>query len=327
VGQKKVYVTRKIPQKALEMIESEVNMEINQENRALTRKELEEGIKGVDGLLCFITDTIDSDLLDLNPKLKVIANYAVGFNNIDINACTERNILVSNTPGVLTDTTADLTWALLMAISRKIVPADHFTRNGQYKGWDPLLFLGSEITGKTLGVIGMGRIGRAVTKRAKGFDMNVIYHDIFRQSEEEEKRMGIEYCKINELLKQADFVTLHVPLLPETTHLIGKKEFEIMKKSAYLINVARGPIVDEKALVSALQNKDIAGAALDVFEEEPKLAAGLAAWDNTVLVPHIGSATEETRTRMGMIAAENLLAGLRGESMKNLVNPDVLKNQ
>jgi len=324
MSKKQVYVTRKIPQQALSIINSEVIIKINQYDRALTRNELEEAIKNVDGLLCFITDTIDSDLLDLNENLKVIANYAVGFNNIDIKACNKRKILVSNTPGVLTEATADLTWSLLMSVARKIVQADKFTRNGNYKGWDPLLFLGSEIYKKTLGIIGMGRIGQAVARRAKGFDMRVIYNDIFRLNEEMEKKLGINFYKKNDLLKEADFVTLHIPLLPQTKHFISVKELSIMKKKAFLINASRGPIVDEKALVEALQNKEIAGAGLDVYEEEPNLITGLEKLTNTVIVPHIGSATFETRVRMGIMAAENLIAGLKGKKMPNLVNPEAL---
>lgn len=319
----RVYVTRKLPQVALDMIAAECDMEVNPHDRVLTREELEEAVKGIDGLLCLLTDKIDGDLLDLNPNLKVIANYAVGFNNIDVDACTKRGIPVSNTPGVLTDTTADFAWTLLMATARRLVEADRFTRAGKYKGWGPMLMLGGDVYGKTLGVIGMGRIGQAFVKRAKGFDMRVIYYDAFRRSGEEEKELGIEYREFEDLLKEADFISIHVPLIPETEHLIGKKELEMMKKTAYLINTARGPIIDEKALVEALKNNEIAGAGLDVYEDEPELAPGLAELDNVTLAPHIASASIETRTKMAVMAAENLLAGLKGEKMPNIVNPEV----
>jgi len=311
-----IYVTRKLPQKALDMISAECEMKVNPYDRVMTRKELEEAIKDIDGLLCLLTDRIDADLLDLNPELKVIANYAVGFNNIDIKACKERGILVSNTPGVLTETTADLAWSLLMAITRRVVEADQYTRAGKYKGWGPMLLLGGDIYGKTLGIIGMGRIGQAVAKRASGFDMKVIYYDNFRTEEEDQ---GMEYREFEDLLQEADFVSIHVPLIAETKHMIGEREFKLMKDTAYLINTARGPIVDEKALIKALKNGEIAGAGLDVYENEPELTPGLAELKNVVLTPHIASASIDTRTKMAVIAAQNLLAGLKGEEMPNLI--------
>lgn len=319
----KVYVTRQLPQKALDMIAAECDMQVNPHDRVMTRKELEEAIKGIDGMLCLLTDTIDASLLDLNPNLKVLANYAVGYNNIDVPACTQRKIPVSNTPGVLTETSADLAWALIMAVARRVVEADRFTREGKFDGWGPMMFLGGDIYGKTLGVVGMGRIGQSVISRAKGFDMKIIYYNARRKSVEEEKALGVEYRELDALLKEADFISLHVPLLPETIHLIGEREFNLMKETAYLINTARGPIVDEAALVKALQGKKIAGAGLDVFEEEPKLAEGLTELDNVVILPHIASASIETRTKMGVMAAENLLAGLKGEKMPNIINPEV----
>ncbi|QTL99337.1 D-glycerate dehydrogenase [Iocasia frigidifontis] len=321
----KVYVTRRLPQKALDMISAECEMEVNPYDRVLTKEELAEAVKGIDGLLCLLTDTIDEDLLDVNPALKVIANYAVGYNNIDIKACTERGIPVSNTPGVLTDTTADFAWTLLMVTARRVVEADRFTRAGKYKGWGPMMFLGGDIYGKTLGVIGMGRIGQSFAKRARGFNMNVIYYDAYRRTSEEEKKWGIKYKEIDTLLEEADFVSLHVPLIPETEHLIGEKELKLMKKTAYLINTARGPIVDEKALMEALKNGEIAGAGLDVYEEEPELASGLTELDNVTLAPHIASASIETRTKMAEMAVENLLAGLKGQDMSNIINKEVFK--
>lgn len=325
MGKYKVYVTRRLPQKALDMISTECDMQVNPHDRVLTREELENAVKGIDGLLCLLTDSIDAELLDINPDLNVIANYAVGYNNIDVKACTMRGISVSNTPGVLTDTTADFAWTLLMATARRVVEADKFTRAGKYKGWGPMMFLGGDIYGKTLGVIGMGRIGQAFVKRACGFNMKIIYYDAFRKSEREERELGIEYRPLEELLKEADFVSIHVPLIPETKHLISKEEFKIMKNTAYLINTARGPIVDERALVKGLKDGEIAGAGIDVYEDEPEMAPGLAELDNVIIAPHIASASIETRTKMAIMAAENLLAGLNGKNMPNLVNPEALK--
>ncbi|MBS3989576.1 MAG: D-glycerate dehydrogenase [Dethiobacter sp.] len=321
----KVYVTRRLPQKALDMIAAECEMQVNPYDRVMTRQELEEAIKEVDGILCLLTDSIDASLLNLNPNLKVLANYAVGFNNIDVAACTQRRIAVSNTPGVLTETSADLAWALIMTVARRIVEADRFTREGKFDGWGPMMFLGGDVCGKTLGVVGMGRIGQAVVRRAKGFDMKVIYYNTNRKSEAEENALGVEYRELDSLLQEADFVSLHVPLMDETVHLIGEGELKVMKNTAYLINTARGPVVDEKALVKALREGEIAGAGLDVFEQEPELEEGLASLDNVVILPHIASASTDTRTKMAMMAAENLLAGLKGEKMPNIINPEVLK--
>lgn len=279
----------------------------------------------MDGLLCLLTDTIDKEVMDANSNLKIISNCAVGYNNIDIEKATKRKIMVTNTPGVLTDTTADLTWALLMSIARRIVEADKFTRKGKFSGWVPMLFLGSDVHHATLGIIGLGRIGRVVAKRAKGFEMRVLYTDVKRASREIEDELRVEFVSLDELFSSSDFVTIHVPLLPETRHLIGEKELRMMKKSAYLINVARGPLVDEKALVRSLKNKWIAGAALDVYEDEPDLAPGYLKLDNVIIVPHIGSASITTRTKMAMMAATNLVAGLNGKVLPNLLNKQILR--
>lgn len=318
----KVYITRKLPQKALDMINREYNFEINPQNRPLTRSELEEAIQGRDGMITMLSDNIDEDLLKLNPELKVIANYAVGYDNIDIDACNEFNVLVSNTPEVLTETTADFTWALLMTAAMRIAEADKFVRKKKYEGWSPMPSLSRGSLGqKTLGIIGFGRIGKAVAKRARGFGMKILYHEPSRLPEEEEIEHGASYRKFEDLLKESDFVTLHLPLLESTRHLIGEQELKIMKETAYLINTARGAIIDEKALKRALEKEEIAGAALDVFEEEPALTPGLSELENVILTPHIASASRETRTQMAVIAAENLIAGLKGEEMPNLVNP------
>jgi len=321
----KVFVTRKLPEKALEMIRAECDMEINPHDRVLTKEEIISGVSGKDGLLCLLTDEIDEEIIDSGKNLRIIANYAVGYNNIDVGVATERKIPVTNTPGVLTDTTADMAWALIFAIARRVVEADKFTKEGKYKGWGPMMFLGGDIYGKTLGVVGLGRIGKSVVKRAKGFDMRVLYFDAFRADEKVEEELGIEYVSLEELLKESDFVSIHVPLLPSTHHLIGEKELLMMKKTAYLINNSRGPVIDEEALVKALRDKEIAGAALDVFENEPELSPGLADLENVVLTPHISSASIETRTKMAVMAAENLLAGLKGMRPPNIVNPEVLE--
>ena len=317
-----VFVTRKLPQKALTMIEKECSMEINPHDRAMTRGELKEAIQGIDGLLCLLTDDIDEELLDLNPDLKVIANYAVGYDNIDVEACTQKGIPVSNTPGVLDDTTADLAWTLLMCTARRVIEADKFIRAGKYEGWGPMMFLGGDIYNKTLGIIGLGRIGTGVARRArKGFGMDVNYYDANRKKEAE-KELGINYLELNDLLQTSDFISVHVPLTSATEKMIGEKEFKIMKESAYLVNTARGAVIDEKALLQALRDGEIAGAGLDVYEDEPKLTPGLAGQDNVVLLPHIGSASIETRTKMATMAADNLLAGLKGEKMPNIINPE-----
>lgn len=321
----KVFVTRKLPEKALEMIKAECDMEINPHDRVLTKKELISAVSDKDGLLCLLTDEIDKEVIDSGRNLRIIANYAVGYNNIDVSAATKRKIPVTNTPGVLTDTTADMAWALIFTIARRVVEADKFIREGMYKGWGPMMFLGGDIYGKTLGVVGLGRIGKSVVRRAKGFDMKVLYFDAFRADEKVEKELGIEYVSLEELLKESDFVSIHVPLLPSTHHLIGEKELLMMKKTAYLINNSRGPVIDEEALVKALRDKEIAGAALDVFENEPELSSGLADLENVVLTPHISSASIETRTKMAVIAAENLLAGLKGIRPPNTVNPETLE--
>lgn len=315
----KVYVTRKIPQPAIDLLTSSCQVEVNEEERVLSKAELIAKVKGRDAVLCLLTDTIDAEVLDAAQGVKIFANYAVGYNNIDVEAATARKIWVSNTPGVLTDTTADLTWALIFAVARRIVEADRFTREGKFEGWGPMLFLGQDITGKTLGIFGCGRIGEAVGKRAQGFAMKLLYHDVARNFEFE-KATGAAYVDKETLLKEADIITLHVPLLPETRHLIGARELSLMKPTAILINTSRGPVVDEKALVEALKAKQIYGAGLDVYEEEPKLSPGLAELDNVVILPHIGSASMETRTKMGLMAAENILAVMKGQIPPNHVN-------
>lgn len=316
----KIFVTRKIPQAGLDLLK-DYDLKVSPYDRVLTKEELLENVKDIDALLCLLTDKIDKEIMDAAGKqLKIIANYAVGFDNIDVKAASQRKIIVTNTPEVLTETVAEHTIALLFAISRRIVEADKFTRENKFKAWEPMLFLGSDISGKTLGIVGLGRIGVAVAKRMKdGFDLKILYYDVNR-NEKLEKQYGLEYSSLEDLLKESDFVSLHVPLLPQTEHLINEKKLKLIKETAYLINTSRGPVIDEKALVKALKNKQIAGAALDVFENEPKLAPGLAELDNVVLTPHIASATIETRSKMAEMAAQNIIDALEGRRPKNLVN-------
>jgi len=324
VTRPKVFVARRLPEPALEVLGRETDFEMNKDDRVLTKEEIMEGVKDKDALLCLLTDKIDAEIMDAGNRLKVISNYAVGFDNIDVEEATKRGIAVTNTPGVLTETTADLTWALMLAVARRIVEADGFIRAGKWRGWAPMQFLGTDVHGKTLGIVGLGRIGAAVAKRAVGFNMKTVYYDA-RRNEGLEKELGIKYAPLDELLKISDFVTIHVPLLPTTHHLIGERELGLMKPTAYLINTSRGQVIDERALIKALKGRKIAGAALDVFEREPEVPKELIEMSNVVLTPHIGSASVETRTKMAMMAVENLLSVLRGEIPKNLVNHGVIE--
>jgi len=319
----KIFLTRLLPPNTMEFLQAESDLTFNPDDRVLSRDELIAGMAGQDGLICTLTDGIDGELLDTNPKLKVVANFAVGYNNIDVDAASARKIPISNTPGVLTDSTADMAWALIFAIGRRVVEGDQLVRSRQWKGWGPLQLLGQDITGATLGLIGLGRIGKAMVKRAHGFDMTVIYWNRTRLSPEEETQLGITYASRENVLAQADFVSLHVALNAETTHLIGAAELAAMKPTAYLINTTRGPVVDEKALVTALKAGTIGGAGLDVYEKEPILESELYDLPNAVIPPHLGSATIGTRTKMGNMAAENCLAACRGERPPNLVNPEI----
>ncbi len=319
----KVFVTRRIPEPGLEMLRARCQVEVNPEDRVLSKEEIIEGIQGKDALLCLLTDEIDEEIMDANPNLKVISNYAVGFNNIKVAEATRRGLPITNTPGVLTETTADMAWTLLMAAGRRLVEADKFTRAGKYNGWGPMLLLGYDIYGKTLGLVGLGRIGEAMVKRGHGFGMKILYFDANRRSPEEEKALGIEYRQLDQLLAEADYVSLHVPLLSSTHHLISQREFGLMKESAVLVNSARGPIVDEKALAKALKEGQIAAAGLDVYENEPAVEPELLGLENVILAPHIASATRETRTKMATMAAENLLSVLDGKVPPNIVNPEV----
>jgi len=314
-----VFVSRPIPQPGIDILnKSRFRVEVNPEDRVLTSEELVRFCRGKDGLLCLLTDTIDRDFFEQVPGLKAIATMSVGYNHIDLEAAAERGIPISNTPGVLTVATAELTWALLMAVARRIPEATRFLRGGEFAGWGPMLLLGSELRGKTLGIIGAGRIGTAVGLRAPAFGMKVVYLDP-RRNRELEKRAEAERLSLDRLLAEADFVTLHVPLTGETRALIGRVELRRMKDSAFLINTSRGAVIDEEALAEALREKEIAGAGLDVYEKEPHVHPGLLTLQNVVLLPHIGSATVETRNRMAVMAAENLAAMLTGKTPENPV--------
>jgi glyoxylate reductase len=319
----KVLVTGRLPEEVMTVIKEEHHVEAHGEDRPINRKRLLDLVGDKEGLLCMITDRIDEEVLDRTPNLKMIANLAVGYDNIDVAAATVRGIPVSNTPGVLTDATADITFALILATARRVVEGDRRTRAGEFRFWAPLHFLGREVSGKTLGIVGLGRIGRAVARRAKGFDMQILYHSRRRLEVFEEKELGVSYEDFNGLLEQSDFVSLHVPLTDGTHHFIGLRELETMKQSAYLINTSRGPVVDEEALLEVLREGRIGGAGLDVYEHEPILTPGLTELKNVVLLPHVGSGTIETRTRMGLKAAENLLAGLSGKRPPDCLNPEV----
>jgi len=320
----KVLVTGRLPEEVLERITREHDVESNTEDRPMQRKLVLDRIGDKEGLLCMITDRVDQELLDSAPRLKMIANYGVGFNNIDVDAVSKRGIPVSNTPEVLTDATADLAFALILAVARRMVEGDRMTREGRFQFWAPLYFLGSEVSGKTLGIIGFGRIGRAVAKRAKGFDMRILYYDSDRPEPSTEKDLGVQYAPFKTLLSESDFVSLHVPLTDQTHHLVDAEALKSMKPGAYLVNTSRGPVIDEQALVMALEQRKIAGAGLDVYENEPQLTPGLTALENVTLLPHVGSATWETRTKMAQVAATNLLAGLRGEIPPNCINRDAI---
>jgi len=307
---KKVFSSRKLPGMSMERLNEQFDFTYNPLDRNLTYEELLEEAKGKHGIITMLSDRVDGNLLDAAGGVEIIANYAVGYNNMDIEAATERGVYLSNTPDVLTDDTADMAFALILAVARRIPEADRLTRNGLYKGWGPEFMLGRSVSGKTLGIIGAGRIGKAVVKRAVGFGMDIVYYNRSRKRDVE--NLGAKYLSFKKLLAKSDIVSVHVPLGKETYHMIDGDALESMKKTSILINTSRGPVVDEKALVAALENAVIAGAGLDVYEDEPKLADGLSLLENAVLCPHLGSATSETRSRMADIAAENIISVLNG---------------
>lgn len=320
----KIFVTRPIPEAGLNILRDkghEVVVNEAARERAATQEEMIACIKGVDALLSVLTDKVTAEIMDAGfPTLKIIANYAVGFDNIDVEAAKQRGIMVTNTPYVLTDTVAEHTFALMLAIAHRIAEADRFSRAGKYHAWGPELLLGSDVSGKTLGILGLGRIGSRVAYHAvKGFGMKVLYYDP-KQNQDFEKEYGAVYiASVDELLPQCDFVSIHVPLLDSTHHLINDERFKKMKQSAYLINTSRGPIIDEVALVAALKNGIIRGAAIDVFENEPQITPELKELDNIILTPHIASATRETRNKMSELAATNIIEALGGRMPPNLI--------
>ncbi len=319
----KIFLTRELPPKTMELLHREAELTMNPDDRVLSKDEIVAGVRGVDGLLCLLTDSIDAEIMDANPSLKVIANFAVGFNNIDVEAASARKIPVTNTPGVLTETTADMAWALLMNAARRVAEGDRFVRTRKWQGWGPLQLLGADVTGATLGLVGLGRIGKAMLSRAKGFDMNVLYWNRTRRSIDREQQLGVRYAALDDLLADSDFVSIHVALNDETRHLIDTPQFSLMKRTACIINTSRGPVINEKALVRALQDGKIASAGLDVYENEPQLEPELYDMPNVVIAPHLGSATIGTRTKMGNMAAENCLAACAGQRPPNLVNPEI----
>lgn len=315
-----VFVTRKLPGDGLDKLHSLCNVTVYPEDRNITKAELLEVVETQDALITMLSDPIDSEVINKGKKLQVIANYAVGFNNIDLKTATAHGISVVNTPDVLTNASADLAWALLMSAARRVIEGDQMTRAGEFTGWAPEMLLGVEVYGKTLGLIGAGRIGQAVAKRASGFDMKVLYHNRNRLPVEVEQEYNLEYVKLDTLLKESDFVSLHCPLTPETKYLIDERELNLMKPTAVLVNTARGPVINEVALINALKNKTIYGAGLDVFEDEPTLKPGLVELPNVVLTPHIASAAVETRSKMVDMVVADVLAVLQGNRPQNLVN-------
>ncbi len=317
----KVFITRPIPPPAEDLLKQAGHeVVVNQEDRVLTKDELKKVVAGFDAILSLLTDHIDAEILDAaGPQLKIVANYAVGFDNIDVDAAKQRSVFVTNTPGVLTEAVAEHAFSLLMTAARRIVEADRFTREGRYKQWEPFGFIGHQVWGKTIGIIGLGRIGSWVGEIAfNGFRMKILYYDVRRNSEFEMENQAV-FSEIDQILAQADFVSIHVPLLPQTHHLINADKLRLMKKTAILVNTSRGPVVDEAALVEALKNGTIAAAALDVYEAEPNLTPGLAQLPNVVLTPHIASATQEAREAMSKVTAENIIAALAGQKPSSLV--------
>ena len=326
----KILVTQKVPDPAYPPLEAIGDVEANlEEGNIWPYEELLRRGPGHDYIYSLLTDNIDARFLEAcaasTPSLKMVANMAVGFNNIDVETATRLRIAVSNTPGVLSDTTADLAFALLMATARRIPEAERFLRVGKYKGWGPLLFCGADVHGSTLGLIGAGRIGKLVARRSSGFDMKVLYYDVYRMQPEEEATYHMTYMPMEDVLEQSDFISVHTPYMPSTHHLISERELKMMKPTAILINTARGPIVDEKALARALQSKTIAAAGLDVFENEPAVEPELLSMENVVLLPHIASASLKTRTLMATMASDNIVAHYKGERPPNIVNPEVLE--
>ncbi|MGZ5094753.1 MAG: 2-hydroxyacid dehydrogenase [Burkholderiales bacterium] len=322
----KILVTREVFDETLEYLGEHCDVDANQEDVALTPDALMNRLSDKQGVICSLTDRIDAALLERCKKLKVVANVAVGYNNIDVPACSARGIIATNTPGVLDDSTADLAWTLMLGAARRITEVERYVRNGEWKGWRLKQWLGTDVHHATLGIIGMGRIGQAIARRAAGFDMRVLYHNRKRVDEETERKLNTSWVSLDELLSKSDFVVLQVPYSPETHHLIGAAQLAKMKRNSILINSTRGGVVDDQALISALRTGTIRAAGLDVFENEPKLNPAFLELDNVVLAPHIGSSTEATRRAMAMTAAKNAVAVLTGSTPPNLINPEAIRS-
>ncbi|MBI4258096.1 MAG: D-glycerate dehydrogenase [Thaumarchaeota archaeon] len=322
-----VYVTRKLPSPGLEMLSQYCQLLVHQEEGPPRREELLRNVKGKDALLCLLTDKIDAELLDAAPTLRVVSSLSVGFEHVDVAEATKRGVYVGYTPAVLTEATADFAWALILAVARRVAEGDAYVRGGKWNmAWGPMTMLGEDVHGKTLGILGMGRIGKAVAQRARGFNMRCLYYDVFRSPPDTEREMGVEYTPIEKLLAESDFVTIHVPAAKETTGMINEEKLRLMKKTAFLINTARGAVVDEQALAKALRDGWIAGAGLDVFQKEPiPKDHPLLGFRNVVLTPHLASASKQARSAMAELAAKNLLAALKGERPPSWVNPEVEK--
>jgi glyoxylate reductase len=320
----KIFATHRLFDPARTILQENCDTEYWEKQERPPREEVLRRVKDKEGLICLLTEKVNDELLQAATKLKIAANVAVGFDNIDVAACTRRGVIATNTPGVLDETTADFAWTLLMAVARRLGEGDALARSGDWKGWDLDQLVGTDVWGKTLGIVGFGRIGKAMARRASGFQMKVIYTDAVRATAEAEQELRAEYRDINALLAESDFISIHTPLLPETRGLFNAAKFERMKRTAFLVNTSRGPVVDEAALVAALESGKIAGAALDVFEKEPAIHPGLNR-RNVVLAPHIASASLETRTKMACMAAENVIAAFEGRRPANILNPEVLK--
>jgi len=321
-----IMVTRRLPEVGMELLAESCQLRLWEEDSPAPYDWMKKNAEGVDGIVCLLSDRIDKGLMDAAGNgLKAISTMAVGYDNIDVAEATRRNIAVGNTPGVLTEATADLTWALILSLARFIVPGDKMVRAGHFVGWSPTLMLGADFNARVIGIVGMGRIGQAVARRALGFGMQVVYHNRNRLDAKIEINLNARYVSVDELIEQSDFISLHCPLNDESRHMFGAEQFERMKSTAYIINVARGPVADETALVEALREQSIAGAAFDVYEREPDLAPGLTELDNVVLVPHLGSASVETRNTMARMTAENVLAGMKGKTPTWCVNPEALE--
>ncbi|HVB44146.1 MAG TPA: D-glycerate dehydrogenase [Streptosporangiaceae bacterium] len=319
-----VLVTRRLPAEALERVDARCDLTLYDGDGAMARDKLLAEVAGKAGAITLLTDRVDDEFLDAaGPRLKIVANYAVGFDNIDVAACTRHGVLTSNTPEVLTETTADTAFALMIAAARRVAEGDRFLRSGTPWIWGPLMMLGQDVHHRTLGIVGFGRIGQSLARRARGFDMRILYHDVYRPPAQVEAELGAEYRDLDDLFRESDFISLHTNLTPETRHLINAERLAMMKSTAVLVNTSRGPVIDEEALARALKKGEIFAAGLDVFEREPSVHPDLLDCENAVLIPHLGSATVETRLAMANLAVDNLFAGLDGTRPPTLLNPEV----